>query len=86
LEGILIGNLNPDILNIDLQKNDVILVNYSENTVSKASERSVFYLTPEQTGRFNQQVDLRADLFSLGVIFYEILTDQLPIKGKSRLE
>ena len=37
------------------------------------------YLSPEQTGRMNRSVDYRADLYALGVIFYELLTGELPL-------
>ena len=36
------------------------------------------YVAPEQTGRWNQAADQRADLYSFGIIFYELLTGQLP--------
>jgi serine/threonine protein kinase len=32
------------------------------------------YMAPEQTGRMNRSIDSRSDLYSLGVIFYEMLT------------
>ena len=38
------------------------------------------YLSPEQTGRTNQSVDFRSDLYSLGVTLYEVLTGTLPFK------
>ena len=37
------------------------------------------YMAPEQTGRMNRLVDSRSDLYSLGVIFYEMLAGALPI-------
>ena len=32
------------------------------------------YMAPEQTGRMNRSIDSRSDLYSLGVIFYQMLT------------
>jgi len=32
------------------------------------------YMSPEQTGRMNRSIDSRSDLYSLGIIFYRMLT------------
>ena len=44
------------------------------------------YLAPEQTGRTGREVDLRSDLYSLGAVFYEMLTGRPPFLGTSPLE
>ena len=44
------------------------------------------YISPEQTGRINRSIDYRTDLYSLGVTFYEILTNQLPFWGSDSME
>jgi len=44
-------------------------------------EGSLAYISPEQTGRMNRAVDARSDLYSLGVVFYELLTGHLPFEA-----
>ena len=44
------------------------------------------YISPEQTGRMNRSVDYRTDLYSLGVILYELFTGQLPFESSDVLE
>jgi PAS domain S-box-containing protein len=44
------------------------------------------YMAPEQTGRMNRSVDSRSDLYSLGVIFYEMLAAVLPCTAGDPME
>ncbi|HEX7910510.1 MAG TPA: AAA family ATPase [Paraburkholderia sp.] len=44
------------------------------------------YLAPERTGRMNRPVDSRADLYSLGITFYEMLTGEFPYRANSAIE
>ncbi len=44
------------------------------------------YMAPEQTGRMNRSVDSRSDLYSLGVMFYQMLTGRLPFSAADRME
>ncbi len=51
-----------------------------------ALEGTLAYISPEQTGRMNRAVDYRSDLYSLGVAFYEILTNKLPFTAADSIE
>uniref|UniRef100_UPI003566922A ATP-binding protein n=1 Tax=Cohnella sp. TaxID=1883426 RepID=UPI003566922A len=44
------------------------------------------YCSPENTGRMQRTIDERSDLYSLGVIFYEMLTGRLPFLADNPLE
>jgi predicted ATPase/transcriptional regulator with GAF, ATPase, and Fis domain len=44
------------------------------------------YMAPEQTGRMNRSIDSRSDLYSLGVVLYELLTGSLPFTASEPME
>ncbi|KAJ8653535.1 hypothetical protein O0I10_010774 [Lichtheimia ornata] len=44
-------------------------------------ESQLMYISPEQTGRTTYIADHRADIYSLGVIFFVLLTGQMPFHG-----
>lgn len=49
-------------------------------------EGTLAYISPEQTGQLSRTVDCRSDLYSLGIVFYELLTGKLPFEGKDSLD
>jgi predicted ATPase/GAF domain-containing protein len=49
-------------------------------------EGTLKYISPEQTGRVNKVVDYRSDLYSLGVILYELFVDRTPFDFDDPIE
>jgi len=81
-------DIQPANILIENQTGAVKLIDFgissrlsSENNTMRSLqllEGHLDYISPEQTGRMNRLVDYRADLYSLGVVFYEMLTGRLP--------
>jgi diguanylate cyclase (GGDEF)-like protein len=44
------------------------------------------YMSPEQTGRMNRDLDYRSDYYSLGVLLFELLTGERPFAADNLLE
>ncbi|MEG4218799.1 AAA family ATPase [Microcoleus sp. Pol14C6] len=49
-------------------------------------EGTLAYISPEQTGRMNRGIDYRTDFYSVGITFYELLTEELPFQSKDPME
>lgn len=49
-------------------------------------EGTLAYMSPEQTGRMNREVDYRTDFYALGVTLYQLFTGQLPFKTSDQME
>ena len=49
-------------------------------------EGTLAYTSPEQTGRINHRVEFSTDIYSLGIIFYQLLTGSLPFTSTDPLE
>lgn len=57
-----------------------------QNSNTTVLEGTLAYISPEQTGRMNRDLDYRTDLYSLGITFYEMLTGELPFNSTDTLE
>lgn len=44
------------------------------------------YISPEQTGRLNRGIDHRSDLYSLGIVLYELFTEKLPFADMDAMD
>lgn len=94
--GIIHGGVKPHNILVDTATLDVKLIDFfSAIDVRDVShfiyDRSfvrdtLAYTSPEQTGRINHRVVFSSDLYSLGIVFYEILTGHLPFYSDDPLE
>jgi len=94
--GWIIGNLRPEHILIDpqneicriadLEKASRVFKKESERSYTFSDPGELDYISPEQTGRTNQLIDYRSDYYSLGIIFYEMLTGKLPFVSDSTAE
>lgn len=44
------------------------------------------YMSPEQARGESNRLDARSDIFSLGIVFYQLLANRLPFRAASKLE
>lgn len=51
------------------------------SVVTQALEGSYLYISPEQTGRMNREIDYRTDYYSFGATLYHMVTGQPPFEA-----
>lgn len=89
-------DLNPSNIVINVQTEKVQLIDFGISSLltnetlffSNLStlEGTLYYISPEQTGRMNRSIDYRSDFYSLGITLYELLTGQLPFLTNDAIE
>lgn len=81
--------INPETFQIKLRGFDYATKIPRQRTSFKNPtmlEGTLAYMSPEQTGRMNREIDYRTDFYSLGIIFYKLFTGQLPFKAEDSME
>ncbi len=75
----MVGRTQPRMLDFGIAR-----VAHRHEGAGDIAAGSPYYMAPEQAR--HQTVDRRADVFSLGVVLYELLTDQKPFRGTTLAE
>ena len=73
----MVGRTQPRVLDFGIAR----VAHQQEDGDPHTGAGSPYYMAPEQVRR--ETVDRRADVFSLGVVLYELLTDLKPFRGES---
>ncbi|ADO72242.1 Sensor protein [Stigmatella aurantiaca DW4/3-1] len=89
-------DINPSNIIVEPMRGEVRLIDFGLATLLSREtpgplrpnliEGTLRYISPEQTGRMNREIDHRADLYSLGITLYELLTGQVPFTAADAME
>ncbi|MCP4136285.1 MAG: AAA family ATPase [bacterium] len=95
-ENIIHKDIKPQNILVNLEDRKVKITDFGISTLITHENEEIYnpeviegtlsYISPEQTGRMNRAVDYRTDLYSLGIVFYEMLTGKVPFVSKDPLE
>jgi PAS domain S-box-containing protein len=87
--GIVHKNINSQNILVNRRQQSAVIIDFELAIKADSANRrrihehapleaSLHYISPEQTGRVERSVDYRSDLYSMGVVLYELLTGRLP--------
>ena len=89
-------DINPANIIYNPERDEIKIIDFGIATIQSHEmldmtgtgnmEGTLAYMSPEQTGRMNRSIDYRTDFYSLGVLFYELLTGQLPFLADDVME
>jgi len=89
-------NIQPENIFINKNSHQIWLIDFRFATVLPKEkphilnpdtiEGELAYMSPERTGRMERAIDYRTDFYSLGVLFYQMLTGHLPFESSDPLE
>ena len=94
--GIIHGGVKPHNILIQPEINAVRLIDFLSPVEIQEVSHFIYsadfvsgtlsYISPEQTGRINNRIEFSTDIYSLGIIFYQLLTGELPFTSSDPLE
>ncbi len=94
-KGYALTNLNPNSIWVEVKTKKVLICDLDSTLQMQSGEVRyahrdvqapfIAYSAPEQTGGLNRTVDTRCDIYSLGVIMYELLSGSLPYSAEDEL-
>ncbi|KAI1083858.1 putative histidine kinase HHK1p [Whalleya microplaca] len=100
--GMVHGEIRPDAFHFNVETNRVKLISFGSgvrsfehgltstgwSALSKelGAKNKLTYISPEQTGRMPAEPDTRTDIYSLGVVFWMLLTQQPVFTGATPLD
>ena len=101
-KGMIHGEIRGDAFHYNLEENKVKIISFGSgvrsfengltstgwSSLSKelGAKNKLLYISPEQTGRMPAEPDSRTDIYSVGVLFWTLLTQQPVYEGDSPLD